>query len=105
MTLRPAVLDADVAVLRIALLAQALRERGKLSFVAVSRETAEDPDHRHPPLLRPRHQRPCRGRGRGAEEGEEGAAVHCVASTHSITSSARTRISGGMFRPSALAVF
>src|SRR5262249_36945278 len=47
-------------------------------------------------LLRPRGERPRR---RAAEERDELASLH-----HSITSSARSRIDGGMARPSAVAV-
>ena len=67
--------------------------------MSVASETRTTPSN----MLRPLRQRP--GRGRGAEEGEDGAAVHCIASTHSITSSARTSSAVGMVSPSALAVF
>src|SRR5215468_9925134 len=57
----------------------------------------EHADAPHPAtLLRASRQRPCR---RAAEERDEPAPLN-----HSITSSARSRIDGGMARPSAVAV-
>jgi hypothetical protein len=56
MTLRPAVLDADVSVLHKALLAQALREGRKRKVAA--RAEREDADHRQRRLPRPHHHRP-----------------------------------------------
>src|SRR5262249_44431829 len=64
--------------------------------VACWRSTAEEPDHRHPRLLRPRRERPrCR---RAAEQRDKFAPPD-----HSITSSARASSVGGTSRPSAFA--
>ena len=62
--------------------------------------SADETDHRHRCLLRPRRERP-RGR-RTAEQGGELATPHLRG--HSITSSARASSVGGTSRPSALAV-
>src|SRR5262245_27646399 len=59
----------------------------------------EKSDHRQ--LLRPCRQRPRRRRG--AEEGEEGTAVHGCPH-HSITSSAKASSGSGMVKLSVLAV-
>ena len=56
---------------------------------------AEDADHRHRRLLRPRRDRPAR---RAAEQRDE------LAPLHSITSSARASNDGGKVKPRALAV-
>src|SRR5262249_42251354 len=99
----PAVLDHHVAALNKAIFGEPLPECSYEMRRRGSRPGAEIPDHRQRrPLLRPRRERPrCR---RGAEEGEEGAAVHGVPH-HSITSSAATCSVSGTVRPSALAVF
>src|SRR6266542_2796249 len=57
----------------------------------------QEPDHRRLALLRPRREGPCGCRA--AEKRDERAPLH------SITSSARASIVGGISRPSALAVF
>jgi hypothetical protein len=75
-----------------------LRERSDPSLlhgiVFVDRHEHADAAHALD-LLRARRERPCR---RTAEKGDE------LASVHSITSSARSRIDGGTARPSAVAV-
>jgi hypothetical protein len=60
-------------------------------------DRAEEPDHRHRRLLRPRRERP--GRRRAAEQRDELAALH------SITSSARPSSGSGTVRPSAFSVW
>src|SRR5262249_36850075 len=82
---RPAVFDRNVAAFDPAELAQPLHIGGRKLAVLRGRGPAQEPDGwKSSRLLRPRRQRPRRGRG--AEEREEGAAVHL----HSITSSARS---------------
>ena len=63
LTICPAIFDRDVAALDIASFAQALAERCHDVRIAVGRRAVQKPDHRHPRLLRPRRQRPGRGRG------------------------------------------
>src|SRR6266446_3908208 len=60
------------------------------------RPAAEESDHWHRRLLRPRRERPRRCRA--AEQRDE------VAALHSITSSAMASSPGGKLRPNALAV-
>src|SRR5262249_28996687 len=67
-----------------------------LVCVQVRRCAAEEPDHRHRWLLRPRRKRPCR---RAADQRDDLAAV-----AHSMTSSARTRNDSGIVSPIAFAV-
>src|SRR5262245_41248942 len=69
--------------------------------LGVRQPKEETADHRHPGLLRPYRQRPHRRRG--AEEREEGAAVHGC-SRHSITSSAMASNVGGIVKLSNFAV-
>ena len=56
----PAVIDADIAMLDIASLAQAAPERRNEVRELAGRFQAEKPDHRHRRLLRARHERPRR---------------------------------------------
>src|SRR5215470_17008996 len=96
MTLGPAVLDQHIAALNIAGLAQAPPEGGERTGILGGRCTVEESDHRHRSLLRSGRERPRR---QAAEERDESAPLN-----HSITSSARSMIDGGIARPSALAV-
>src|SRR5262245_63849444 len=82
-----AVYDRHVLALNEALLLQALTEFAQALSKPVSRGAAEEPDHRHRRLLRPRRKRPC---SRAAEQRDELAAPD-----HSITSSARASSVGG----------
>src|SRR5262249_59764160 len=93
--LGPAVIDADIAMLDIASLAQAAPERRDEVRELAGRFQAEKPDHRHRRLLRMRRERP---RNRAAEQRDE------LAARHSITSSARASSVGGTLRPSVRAV-
>ena len=61
------------------------------------RRRAEEADHRHRRLLRARRERPRRRRA--AKQGDE-----LAAGSHSINSSARSKIASGIFSPIALAV-
>src|SRR5262249_48923463 len=94
---RPAIFDLDVLAFDISCLFQSLVERTQADRVSgqVRRCAAEEPDHWHRGLLRPRRDRP---HDRAAEQRDELSAVH------SITSSGRARSDGGTVRPSALAV-
>src|SRR5262249_15997185 len=93
----PAVLDRRILALDIAGFAQAPTESGYPGGECYIRSAVEETNQRHRRLLRPRRERP-RSR-RAAEERNE------LATFHSITSSARTRIVVGIVTPSALAVF
>src|SRR5262249_2584796 len=95
-TFCPAVFNADIAVLDIACLNEALPERGNGIFECSGRSAVEEPDNRHRRLLRPRRERPRSQRA--AEKRDE------LAPLHSITSSARASSVGGISRPSAFAV-
>jgi len=76
---------------------QTLEERGHIRCSRNGRGTAEEADDRHHLLL----SAGCvRSNYSATQQQEQLAAVH-----HSITSSARSRIEGGIVRPSALAVF
>jgi len=67
LTFRPAVFDADIAVLDVTGLSQTLAERGNDMSECHGRSAVEEPDHRHRRLLRARRERPhC---GRAAERG------------------------------------
>src|SRR5262249_26692996 len=92
-----AVFDRDVLAFGEPCRCQTLTEARNHGRGHRKRRAAQEPDHRHPCLLRPRRKRPC-GRP-AAEQGDE------VAAFHSITSSARASSVGGTSRPSALAVF
>src|SRR5262249_26596100 len=94
-TFCPAVFNADIAVLDIAGLNEALPERRNGIFECSGRSAVEEPDHRHRRLLRARRERPDR---RTAEQRDEPAALH------SITSSARARSVDGTSKRSARAV-
>src|SRR6266446_4708693 len=75
---------------------EALTKSAQTLRVAVGRYGAEESDHRHRRLLRPRCERPqCRA----TDERDELAPV-----AHSITMSARASTVGGISRPRALAV-
>jgi len=91
----PTILDRDVLALDKAGLAQPLAEGGQAAGKPL-RSRIEISDQRHR-LLRARVARHCNRST--AKEGQEFAA------SHSITSSARARIEGGMVSPSAFAVF
>src|SRR5262249_13551772 len=95
-TQAPAILDPQVAALAPAQLLQRLLERRELGTAgaATAREHADPPYA--PRLLRARRERPC-GCGPAQQRDE-------LASSHSITSSARASRVGGMVRRSALAV-
>src|SRR5262249_33511921 len=72
-TFCPAVFNADIVVLDIAGLNEALPERGNGIFECSGRSSVEEPDHRHRRLLRARRERPHR---RTAEQRDEPAALH-----------------------------
>src|SRR5439155_19764641 len=97
LVLRPAILDRHTLAFDVPGFADALPECGHKTCSVGRRRAAEEPDHRHPRLLRPRRKRP---RGRTAEQRDELATA-----AHSITSSARAMNVGVSSRPSALAVF
>jgi hypothetical protein len=90
----PVVLDDDVLALDVAGFAEAFRERGCMARRTIERSTAEKANHRSRRLLRTRRERPRRC---AAEKRDE------LATSHSITSSARTRNVSGMASPIALA--
>src|SRR5215471_4387265 len=97
-SLRPAILDSDVATLDPTEFSQSLHESGSPSNLHRRRDCAQEPDGRQLSVLL----RACGERPRGcraAEQRDERAALH------SITSSARASSVAGTSRPSALAVF
>src|SRR5262245_47764049 len=96
LVLRPAILDHDILALDVAAFTNPLPEGGQITCTIGKRRTAEETDHRHRRLLRPRRERPSR---RAAEQCDEVAAHN-----HSITSSARASSLSGTSRPSAFAV-
>src|SRR4029077_5415733 len=81
LTFSPAVFDADIAVLDVTGLTQALAERGNHVSECSGRSAVEESDDRQLRLLRPRSERPC---GRTADQRGEISPLD-----HSITSSAR----------------
>jgi hypothetical protein len=93
--LRAKVFDPNVLPLDIAGFAQSPVEGGQKRCKRAERRAAEETDHRHRLLLRT--ERVCR-RHRAAQHQQQFAAPH------SMTSSARARMAGGIVRPSALAV-
>src|SRR4029077_11061390 len=95
LTFRPAVFDADIAVLDVTGLTQAKAERGNDRSECHTRSAAETPDYSKLRLLRARRERPC---CRTAEEGDE------LAPNHSITSSASDRRLSEILIPSDFAV-
>src|SRR5262249_24223378 len=97
LALRPTVLDGDVLALDIVCFLQALTKRRQEKGGWLRESGVEEPDHRHPLLLRARGERP-RSR-HAAEQRDELAALH------SITSSARASRLSGTVSPSAFAVF
>src|SRR4029077_18150724 len=77
---------------------QSLAKRGNIRCIrAGNRAAAEKTDHRHPLLLRARRQRPRKHRAEADQK--------FAASSHSMISSARTRIGGGISIPKACAAF
>src|SRR6516162_3766044 len=92
---RPAMLDCDGSALDPAELAKPFQKRGVPRTLRPTRSRAEKPDRRQL-LLPARRERPRRRRA--AEQRDE------LATSHSITSSARASIVVGTSRPSALAV-
>ena len=97
LVLGPAVFDRDVLAFDIPRVLQALAKSAQAIRETFRRYRAEETDHRHRRLLRPRRERPRRHRA--AEQRNELPPSH-----HSITSSARASSVGGTSRPSALAV-
>src|SRR6516162_5096834 len=98
-TLRPAILDGDVATLDPAEFSQSLHKSGSPSNLHRRRDCAQEPDGRQFSwLLRARRERPRHSRA--AEQRNELATFD-----HSITSSAATSRPGGTVRPSVFAVF
>src|SRR5262249_22778084 len=95
LVLCPAILDRHILTLDVAGFTKALAECVQITCTIGRPRGAEEPDHRHCGLLRPRRQRPRR---RAAEQRDEGA------TPHSMTSSAVCRNGSGMVRPSAFAV-
>src|SRR5262245_50751331 len=80
LVLRPAILNRHILALDVAGFTKALAECGQISCTIDRLRAAEEPNHRHRRLLRPRGERP---RGcRAAEKRDE------LAPPHSITSSA-----------------
>src|SRR5262249_53960638 len=96
-TLRPAIIDLDIAALDPAEFTEGLLKRlyACLPFGVVGNRH-KYPEPSHPFGLRVHCERPCR---RAAELRDE------LAAFHSITSSARASSIGGTSRPIALAVF
>src|SRR5262249_53510898 len=95
-----AIIDPDVTTLYPSELLHSLVYHCSTSCKILTWQKSPNPPH-PVGLLRPRRQRPRRRRG--AEKGEEGAAVH-QCPHHSITSSAMANTVGGISRPMALAV-
>src|SRR5262249_20335757 len=94
LVLGPPVNDCDVFALDVAGLLQALAKCGQTAHHRIGRPGVEKSDHGHC-WLRPRRGRPCGG---AADERNK------LASSHSITSSARCWSCTGTSRPRALAV-
>src|SRR5437016_13991548 len=94
---RPAIFDRNVLAVDVAEFAQSLAKSGEIpqSPGVVRSRGGEDADHRHWLLLRAGRE----GIRRRAAKHE-----HDTATFHSIASSARARIDGGTFKPSASAV-
>src|SRR6266487_3645919 len=97
LVLRPAILDRHILAVDVAGFTNALPECGQIACTIGRRRAAEEPDHRHCGLLRPRRERP---RGRCAAEQR----YERAAGAHSITSSAVIRMISGTVSPSAFAV-
>src|SRR5215471_13394715 len=95
MALRPAIFDRDILALDITGLSQSLAERSDGRCIRPWRVAAKKTDYRKPLLLRS-HLRDCSPKHQSDRE---------IAPSHSMTSSARSRILGGIVRPIALAVF
>src|SRR5262249_4698053 len=94
-SLRPAILDRDVAAFDPAEFAQPLHKGGDRLADHRRRGPAKEPDSwQLARLLRARREWPCR---RAADQRDE------LAPFHSITSSARRRNDSGIVRPSTLA--
>src|SRR5262249_62338339 len=94
-SLRPAILDREIAAVDPAEIAHSLHEGGGPLALRRRAARSEQSDGRHLRLLRARRERP---RGRTAKQCDELPALH------SITSSARASTAAGMSRPRAFAV-
>src|SRR5215472_11430925 len=81
LVLRPAILDHNILALDVAGFTKALPECGQIACTIRKRRAAEESDHRHCRLLRPRRERPRR---RAAEQADELAALHSITSSASI---------------------
>src|SRR5262249_16635744 len=68
LVLRPAILDHNILALDVAGFTKALPECGQIACTIRKRRAAEESDHRHCRLLRPRRERPRR---RGSEQRDE----------------------------------
>src|SRR6476646_9767820 len=79
LTFRPTIVEGDVLTLDKASFIETLADDRNEGRVDGGRTGAEQPDHRHRRLLRPRRQRPCHRRATEQDE---------LAPPHSITSSA-----------------
>src|SRR5262249_15413522 len=101
-SLRPAILDRDVAAFDPAEFVQPLHKGGDRLAHHRRRGPAKEPYSRHLRGLRSGYARPNRGRRRAAEQRDEPAPLHLRG--HSITSSARASNLSGIWRPSAFAV-
>src|SRR5438045_5212733 len=95
MALRPAVFDRNILSLDITGLGQSLAKRSDCRCIRAWCVTAKETDYRKTLLLRPHL--------------PDGSPKHQsdreIAPSHSMTSSARARITGGRVRPRVLAVF
>jgi hypothetical protein len=60
LALQPMVLDRHLLALDVAAFTKPFAERGDRARCGIGRPAADEPDHRHRPLLRPRHHRPRR---------------------------------------------
>src|SRR5262249_39779491 len=78
LVLRPAILDHNILALDVAGFAKALPECGQIACTIRKRRAAEEADHRHRRLLRPRRERPS---GRAAKQRDEIAPSHSIASS------------------------
>ena len=95
----PAEFQRNVPTVDVSAIVQTIAKCSHLLLSLVEGHVADESDHRHRRLLRPRRERP---RGRAAEQRDELTSLHIR--NHSITSSARASSVGGISRPSAFAV-
>src|SRR6516225_4200078 len=95
--LQPVVLDRHVLAFDVAGFVEAFAKRGRIARVGLGRPVSDKPNHWHRRLLRARRKRP---RSRSTEQRDELAPPH-----YSITSSAISRKSRVIVKPSALAAF